>query len=75
MQIAHPEEIEATHVPVSGYRVGPYYFLMAIPRGILVTEAVPAWWVAKWDKWLRRESFASLEDAMRYASQPTDENL
>lgn len=71
MQIDHPDELTTTHVPVAAYNVGPYYFLMAIERGKLVTEAPAAWWVAKNNMWLRRESFETLEEAMRYAARPS----
>lgn len=71
VQIDHPDDLTTTHIPVASYNVGPYYFLMAIPRGQLVTEAEQAWWVSKDNEWLRRESFSTLEEAMRYAARPS----
>lgn len=64
VQIEHPEAVEKTHVPVSHHRVGPYWFVSAIPRGALVTEAPWEWWVSYAGDWVSRESYASLEDAM-----------
>jgi hypothetical protein len=72
-EIDHPDELTTTHVTVTAYNVGPYYFLAAMPRGVLVTEAPWSWWVAKNNKWLRRESFDTLEEAMRYAARPSSE--
>jgi len=67
MMIAHPDHIEQTHVPIDHHRVGPYWFLSAMPRGVLVVEAPIVWWCSYAGDWVSRESFASLEDAMEAA--------
>lgn len=68
--IAHPPEIETTHVPVSHYRVGLYWFLSAMPKGVLVAEVKEFdWWASYAGDWVRRESFPTLEDAMTAAAE------
>lgn len=69
--IDHPEAIRTTHVPVAAYQVGPYYFLVAVPRGESFDDNNAAWWVSKNSAWLRQESFRTLEEAMRYAARPS----
>lgn len=65
MNIAHPPHVEATHVPVSHYHVGPYWFLKAMPKCVLVSEVETfEWWASYCGDWVRRESFQSLEEAM-----------
>jgi len=69
--IDHPNRIRTTHIPVSSYSVGPYYFLKAAPRGEVVTDDNSEWWVSKDNEWLHTAPFATLEQAMRYAARPT----
>lgn len=70
MQIAHPDHIDRTHVPVSHYRVGAFWFLQAMPRNVLVSEVQTfQWWVSYAGDWVRTESFHSLEDAMEAAAR------
>ncbi len=67
--IAHPPHIETTHVPVSHYHVGPYWFLKAMPKNVLVSDVRTfEWWVSYAGDWVSRESFGSLEDAMDAAA-------
>lgn len=69
MHIAHPDHIDVTHVPVAHYHVGPYWFLKAMPRNVLVSEVETfAWWASYCGDWVRRESFDTLEDAMQAAA-------
>ena len=66
--IAHPDHIETTHVPVSHHSVGPYWFLKAMPKGVLVSDVRTfAWWASYAGDWVSRESFDTLEDAMEAA--------
>jgi len=68
MYAALPDEIEKTHVPVAQYRVGPYWFFSAMPKGVLVSDVKTfAWWASYAGDWVRRESFDSLDDAMEAA--------
>ncbi len=67
--IAHPEHIEATHVPVHSYHVGAYWFLSAMPKGVLVSEVKAfEWWASYAGDWVSRESYPTLEDAMLAAA-------
>ena len=70
MIIDHPPEMKRTHVPVSHYQVGPFWFLSAMPKGVLVAEVKSFdWWASYAGDWVRRESFGTLEDAMIAAAE------
>jgi hypothetical protein len=70
MEIAHPPEIEKTHVAVSHYRLGRYWFLSAMPKGMLLVDVKSfEWWASYAGDWVRRESFPTLEDAMIAAAE------
>jgi hypothetical protein len=61
-------EQENTHVIISTQKVGPYTFFCGVPKGVLVVEADMVWWVSRGSKWVRTESFDTLEDAMSAAA-------
>ena len=74
MQVAHPDHIEATHVPVSSYSLGPYWFLKAMPKNVLVSDVDTfAWWVSYAGEWVSRGSFGTLEEAMTAAVEFSSE--
>jgi hypothetical protein len=75
MEIVHPPEIEKTHVPVSQYSLGPYWFLSAMPKGVFVADVKSfEWWASYSGYWVSRESFPTLEDAMIAAAEFAKEN-
>jgi hypothetical protein len=59
-----------THIATNKWTVGPYTFLEAMPK-IGTQDDAKAYWVMKGDALLSRNSFASIEEAMRYAARPS----
>ena len=59
-----------THIATNKWTVGQYTFLEALPK-VGSPDDTPAYWVMKGDQLLTRTSFATIEEAMRYASRPS----
>lgn len=59
-----------THIATNKWSVGPYTFLEALPK-VGTPDDAPAYWVMKGDALLTRSSFATIEEAMRYAARPS----
>ena len=62
------DDVEKTHLADRLQTVGPYSFLMCVPKR---ESDQPLWFVYVHGSLARRESFDTLEDAMRYAARPT----
>lgn len=61
-----------THLATNLWRVGPYSFLEAMPK-VGTDDDRPIYFAYGHGNLLRRESFDTLEDAMRYAARPSSD--
>lgn len=61
---------DTTHIATAKYTVGRYTFLEALPKvGTPSDQSI--WFVYADNKLLSPNSFATVEEAMRYAARPT----
>ena len=64
------DDPELTHIADQLQSVGPYSFLMCVPKR---PDDRPIWFAYAHGELTQRESFDSLEEAMRYVARPTRE--
>lgn len=60
----------STHIATQKYQVERYTFLSALPK-VGTPDDQPIWFVMKDDKLICESSFATIEEAMRYAARPS----
>ena len=63
-----------THIATQIWHVGPYSFMMAVPK-IGTPDDLPIYFAYAQGYVARSESFDTLEEAMRYVTRPTRKDV